>query len=94
MLSILLRMIPLFDIYINDLFIIKGDTEVCNYSDDTTFYVHDTSTADVIRKSETVVYNGAIWFDNFIFIFHSIHINLFLHELSFSKTKINLVNTL
>ena len=59
-----------FNIYINDLFIIKGDTEVCNYSDDTTYYAHDTSAADVIRKSETAVYSSAIWFDNFIFIFH------------------------
>ena len=53
-----------FNSYINDLFIIKGDTEVCNYADDTTYYAHDTSAADVIRKLETAVYNSAIWFDN------------------------------
>ena len=48
----------------NDLFLIKGDTEVCNYADDTTYYANDTSAADVIRKLETAVYSSAIWFDN------------------------------
>ena len=53
-----------FNIYINDLFISKGDTDVCNYSDDTTYYAHDESAVGVIRKLETAVYNRAIWFDN------------------------------
>ena len=43
---------------------INGDTEVCNYADDTTYYAYDTSAAQVIRKLETAVYNSAMWFDN------------------------------
>ena len=54
-----------FNIYINDLFIIKGDNEVCFYAVDTTNYAHDTSAADVIRKLETAVCNSAIWFDSY-----------------------------
>ena len=55
---------PLFNIYLSDLLIITGDTEMCNYTDDTTYYAHNTSTGDVIQKLETAVYNSAIWFDN------------------------------
>ena len=53
-----------FNIYVNDLFIIKGDTEVCNNPDDTTYYAHDTKAADFIQRLEPAVYNSAIWFDN------------------------------
>ena len=42
----------------------NGNTEVCNYGDDTAYYVYDTSAAQVIRKLETAVYNSVIWFDN------------------------------
>ena len=55
---------PLFNIYVNDLLVINGDTEGCNFADDTTYYGYDTSVAEVIRKLETNVYNSAIWFDN------------------------------
>ena len=53
-----------FNIYINDLFIIKGYIEMRNYVDDTTYCAHNTSAPDVIRKLETGVYNSAIWLDN------------------------------
>ena len=53
-----------FNIYINDLFIIKGYIEMRNYADDTTYCAHNTSAPDVIRKLETDVYNSAIWLDN------------------------------
>ena len=53
-----------FNIYVNHLFIIKGDTEVCNYADDTTYYAHDTKAADFIQKLEPAFYNSSIWFDN------------------------------
>ena len=43
---------------------INGDTEVCNYADDTAYYAYDTSAARVIRKLETAIYNSAMWFDN------------------------------
>ena len=37
-----------FNIYINDQVVSKGDTDVCNYADDTTYYAHDTNALDVI----------------------------------------------
>ena len=43
---------------------INGDTEVCNYADDKTYYAYDTNAARVIRKLETAIYNSAMWFDN------------------------------
>ena len=42
----------LFNIYINDLFFINSQTEVCNYADDTTFHVSDKSLNTLIRQLE------------------------------------------
>ena len=73
----------LFNIYLSDLLIITGDTEMCNYTDDTTYYVHDTSSADVIRKLEIAVYNSAIWFGNYCMTLNTEK----CHLLSFGKSR-------
>ena len=54
----------LFNIYMNDLLMINGDTEVCDYAHDTTYYAYDTSAGQVIRKLEAAVDNSAMWLDN------------------------------
>ena len=36
--------------YINDLFFLAENTNVCNYADDTTFYACDTDLHDLILK--------------------------------------------
>ena len=54
----------LFNIYINDLFLINEETDVCNYADDTTFYACDQSLHDVVRKLEHDSLLAIEWFDS------------------------------
>ena len=54
----------LFDIYINDLLMTNGDTEVCKYADYTAYYAYNTGAAQGIIKLETAGYNSTIWFHN------------------------------
>ena len=42
----------LFNIYINDLFCINDQTEVCNYADDTTFYACDKDLNSLLNRLE------------------------------------------
>ena len=42
----------LFNIYINDIFFIIEQTNVCNYADDTTLYVCDKNLNCLIKKLE------------------------------------------
>ena len=42
----------LFNIYINDLFMLVSDSMVCNYADDTTIYVSDHMHNEIIKKFE------------------------------------------
>ena len=42
----------LFNIFINDIFYLVNDTEVCNYADDTTLYVGDKNLRTVLSKLE------------------------------------------
>ena len=41
-----------FNIYINDLFFLTGDSNVCNYGDDTTFYACDSDLDNLILRLE------------------------------------------
>ena len=40
----------LFNIYLNDLLWFNGETNSCNYADDTTFYACDISLNTVIQR--------------------------------------------
>ena len=42
----------LFNIYINDLFFMLNECEICNYADDTTPFVCDESLENVVSKQE------------------------------------------
>ena len=41
-----------FNIFINDIFYLVNDTEVCNYADDTTLYVGEKNLRTVLSKLE------------------------------------------
>ena len=57
----------LFNIFINDIFYLVNDTEVCNYADDTTLYVGDKSLRTVLLKLEKDTLLLSEWFsDNFM----------------------------
>ena len=42
----------LFNIFINDLFFIEMESEICNFADDTTVYAFDTSIEAVMIRLE------------------------------------------
>ncbi len=52
----------LFNIYINDLFYIILETDVCNFADDTTPYTSDMSLEVVMKRLETVSEKAVEWF--------------------------------
>ena len=54
----------LFNIYINDLFFLLKDTDVCNFADDTTPYVCDESLENVLTKLEHDSLLAITWFEN------------------------------
>ena len=57
----------LFNIFINDMFYLVNDTEVCNYADDTTLYVGDENLRTVLSKLEKDTLLLSEWFsDNFM----------------------------
>ena len=54
----------LFNIYINDLFWVNNQTEVCNYADDTTFYACDQNLESVLQSLEHDSLLAIEWFEN------------------------------
>ena len=52
----------LFNINLNDLFMIVYDSMVCNYADDTTIYVSDHIHNGIIRKLENDITILSKWF--------------------------------
>ena len=54
----------LFNIYLNDLLFIPLDIGVCNFADDTTFYVYDISLNDIVTKLESSASLVIDWFAN------------------------------
>ena len=52
----------LFNIYINDLFWINEHTDVCNFADDTTFYVCDDCLKSLINRLEHDSFLAIEWF--------------------------------
>ena len=53
----------LFNIYINDLFFILSDIEICNFADDTTPFVCDLSIETVLSKLENNSEIAISWFE-------------------------------
>ena len=57
----------LFNIFINNIFYLVNDTEVCNYADDTKLYVGDKNLSAVLSKLEKDTFLLSEWFsDNFM----------------------------
>ena len=54
----------LFNIYINELFMLVNDAQICNYADDTTIYACDTNIESVIKTLESDALKIAEWFPN------------------------------
>ena len=53
----------LFNIYLNDLFFIFDDVEVCNFADDTTPYVCAMDLQEVLEKLERCSVKALNWFE-------------------------------
>ena len=53
----------LFNIYINDLFFFSTQTDVCNYADDSTFYICDKDLKSLIQRLEHDSLIAIEWFD-------------------------------
>ena len=49
-------------IYINDLLLFVPDIDICNYADDTTLYVSDADTKNILNKLESSISVVAGWF--------------------------------
>ena len=57
----------LFSLYINDQLMSVRDVDICNYADDTTLYVSDTDTINILNKLESSIPAVAGWFqDNYM----------------------------
>ena len=54
----------LFNIYLNDLFYLTEMTQVCNFADDTTFYVCDKDLNTLINRLEDDTSLAIEWFEN------------------------------
>ena len=54
----------LFNIYINDMFWLNENTDVCNYADDTTPHVCDIDIQNLIRRLEHDCLLAIEWFDS------------------------------
>ena len=54
----------LFNIYLNDLFYLTEMTQVCNFADDTTFYVCDKDLSTLINRLEHDTTLAVEWFEN------------------------------
>ena len=52
----------LFNIYINDLFYLLKDTDICNYADDTTIYVCDNQLENIKNRLERDALKLSGWF--------------------------------
>ena len=54
----------LFNIYLNDLFLLLNDIEISNYADDTTLYACDDNLERVLQKLEVNSELAIFWFEN------------------------------
>ena len=54
----------LFNIYINDLFFINENVDVCNFADDTTFYARDQDLKALLTRLEHDSLLALEWFQN------------------------------
>ena len=54
----------LFNIYLNDLFFLLKETEVCNYADDTTPYACEESLKNVMLRLEHDSDTAICWFES------------------------------
>ena len=54
----------LFNIYLNDLFDLVESTEVCNFSDDTTFFAYDKDLKNLISRLEHDSHLATEWFES------------------------------
>ena len=54
----------LFNIYLNDLFYLAESTEVCNFADDTTFFVCDKDLKTLISRLEHDSHLAFKWFES------------------------------
>ena len=52
----------LFNVFINDLFFLAEETEVCNHADDTTIYVCGSELEHVVSSLETDAQKLSKWF--------------------------------
>ena len=52
----------LFNIYLNDLFLLLEEAEVCNYADDTTIYTCGPNVENVVAKLENDALAISEWF--------------------------------
>lgn len=53
----------LFSVYLNDLFFLLNDTNICSFTDDTALYVSDVNCELVLEKLEESFELAAIWFE-------------------------------
>ena len=53
----------LFNIYLNDLFYLAEQTNVCNYADDTTFFACDIDLSSLLNRLEHDTSLAVDWFD-------------------------------
>ena len=57
-----------FNIYLNDLFFLFLNTEVCNIADDTTSYACDADLVALLQNLESDVASAILWFLSLIHI--------------------------
>ena len=53
----------LFNIFINDIFIIIEETNICNFADDNSIYACDTTLSKILKRLEHDIKNVLYWFE-------------------------------
>ena len=81
----------LFNIFINDLFLIEMESETCNFADDTIIYACDTSIEAVIIRLESDLHRMMEWFNDNGMKAHSSKFQImFLGQEDMSKLCLNI----
>ena len=85
----------LFNIYLNDLFFVLEEADICNFADDTTPYVCGLSLSEVLKKLELYSESALDWFEyNFMKLNPEkchLLVSGFKHEVIFAKLDGNII---
>ena len=55
----------LFNIYLNDLFLLLNDVKICNFADNTTAYIYDKNLQNISKSLKENFMPVILWFEKY-----------------------------